>query len=237
MQREVREGVTLQLAEYGVPLLRRNQCPGDAWIRTACEQAVAHRAGLADLWACLAVAMALLASAPGCGERPAAQKTPIEPAVASPPTPREVALVVGDEKDLALLLEKHRGKVVLVDFWATWCVPCIAAFPHTVQLHRDLAGKGLAVIGVSLDDPDDKSQVTAFLTEKGAAFDNLISRHGNSSASVRAFQSPHGTVPHLRLYDRTGKLRASFPSGENDLTPEEVRRAVDALLAEPAGSV
>ena len=74
------------------------------------------------------------------------------------------------------------------------------------------------------------------MTEQDARFDNLISRDGNSTASVRAFRIPHGALPHLRVYDRSGKLRASLPPEGDELVPADVERAVRALLAEPASS-
>ena len=51
-------------------------------------------------------------------------------------------------------LSKFRGKVVLLDFWATWCGPCREATPHLVQLYRNFKGKGLEVIGMSVDRGD-----------------------------------------------------------------------------------
>src|SRR3569833_1919807 len=47
---------------------------------------------------------------------------------------------------------KYRGKVVLVDFWATWCVPCEAEIPHLVEWQKQYEGDGLLVVGLSMDD-------------------------------------------------------------------------------------
>ena len=49
-------------------------------------------------------------------------------------------------------LSSYRGKVVLLDFWATWCYPCREEIPHFVELHQKYADRGLQVIGVSMDD-------------------------------------------------------------------------------------
>ena len=51
-------------------------------------------------------------------------------------------------------IAKHRGKVVLVDFWATWCLPCVEQLPHTLELGQQMADRGLAVVTVSCDEPD-----------------------------------------------------------------------------------
>src|SRR5215207_11502461 len=55
--------------------------------------------------------------------------------------------------DLGHLVRAHKGKVVVVDFWADYCAPCKKAFPHLVQLHQKHARDGLVVISVNLDDP------------------------------------------------------------------------------------
>ena len=54
-----------------------------------------------------------------------------------------------------LSLSSYRGKVVLLDFWATWCVPCREETPHFVELQQKYAGRGLQIIGVSMDDSPD----------------------------------------------------------------------------------
>lgn len=54
-----------------------------------------------------------------------------------------------------LRLSSYRGKVVLLDFWATWCVPCREETPHFVELQQKYGGRGLQIIGVSMDDSPD----------------------------------------------------------------------------------
>ena len=66
----------------------------------------------------------------------------------SPNRQVEIHVQVADRQAFDALVEQRRGEVVLVDFWATWCIPCVQQFPHTVDLHRKYAGRGLAVISV-----------------------------------------------------------------------------------------
>jgi len=141
----------------------------------------------------------------------------------------EVKLEVIDKAGFAKVLEQHRGKVVLVDYWATWCRPCRELFPHTVELHKQFADRGLAVISVSFDDPDeDQSKVLKFLTEKAATFDNFISPHGVGSKSFEAFEIGDDGIPHFKLFDRQGKLRKTFAGDE----PQEIDLAIEELLGE-----
>jgi len=145
--------------------------------------------------------------------------------------PPPVAVRTADEAELARTLRQHRGEVVLVDFWATWCPGCLDLFPHTVELHKRFASRGLAVISVSFDDPeDDQASVLDFLTSQGAHFENFISRHGAGPKSAEAFEIENGTLPHFKLYDRKGVLRKTF--GEEPFEVEEIDRAVEELLAE-----
>lgn len=142
------------------------------------------------------------------------------------------SLVVGGVSEYNEFLSQHRGDVVLVDFWATWCVPCIKQFPHTVELHREYHGRGLAVLSVSLNEPKEQQQVAEFLTRHDAAFENLLSEYGGGTNAIEAFDLP-GPVPCYRIYDRAGKLRHEFsvdPRAERQFTPEDVAAAVQELL-------
>jgi thiol-disulfide isomerase/thioredoxin len=143
------------------------------------------------------------------------------------PVPVAVQLIDGPAFQKAVA--RHRGKVVLVDFWATWCGPCREGFPHVVELHRRYADRGLAVIAVSMDKLKDKPQVEKVLGEYGAAFECLLSRYdgmGSEVAEVFGFSA----LPHYQLYDRQGKLVKSFASGDSPIDPQEIDRAVEELL-------
>ena len=146
------------------------------------------------------------------------------------------SLEVVDAAGYQSVLDNHRGKVVLVDFWATWCVPCRQGFPHTVELSRAYADDGLAVISVSLDDPDEsKDAALEFLQEQHADFTNLISSLGSGTESVEAFDIDGGGVPHYKLYDREGALIRKFSSdGQSAIDPATVEAAVREALGLPA---
>jgi len=172
----------------------------------------------------------LLGCAPPAGSTPAPA-----PAVASPPAPLpEVRLRIADEKDLSALVAASRGRVVLVDCWATWCGPCIEQFPHTVELHRKLAGRGLTVISLSCDDPDNEEAVLTFLNRQQATFDNLLSRYGASEEGFNALNIKTGALPYYLLYDRQGQLREDLGSGTRTegLKVEELDKGVEQLLTE-----
>ncbi len=202
------------------------------------------------LGAALALSLALVPAFLGCGSggvgdparpaspQPAAGSATGAPSSAMPasvPGPAgELQVPLIDEKDLARVVEGLRGKVVLVDFWATWCGACVENFPHTVELYRRLGPQGLAVVAVSMDEPEDAPQVQKFLVRQDAGFLNFQSKLGGASEeAIARFQIRDGTLPHLRLYDRAGKLRHTFPSKESGkLDAQAIERAVRELLAE-----
>ncbi len=169
--------------------------------------------------AMLAVAGALLFA--GCGRG-------VAPTTAKPAD--QILLTTIDSRGLAEAVQRHRGKVVLVEFWATWCVPCVELFPHTVALQRRLADRGLAVIAVSMDDAEQRGAVLHFLRGRRAAFDNFISSYGVGSEGFDAFAISDGALPHLKLYDRDGRVHATFASGGRALAPEKIESAVEELL-------
>ncbi len=146
-----------------------------------------------------------------------------------------VALVDGSNQTLADWITKHHGKVVLVDFWATWCGPCVKEFPHLVELSNKHRDAGLAVISVSMNEPKDRPSVLDFLERQKADFENLLPEYGAGSKFLEAFDL-RGDVPFYKLYDSKGVLRFSFsedPSGiENCESIEKIDSRVEALLKE-----
>lgn len=179
------------------------------------------------------VAVALLGLVVGCREsEPVGKKAlPGDEAAAGPP----VTVRVADGPEVEQAIGKHRGQVVLVDFWATWCPPCKELFPHTVALHKRRAGQGLVVMSVSLDDPSMESAVREFLQAHGATFENFISRHGASPESTQAFGIENDTLPFFKLYDRNGKLQTTLGGGTR-VEAEDVDRAVEELLSQKSSA-
>src|SRR5437773_7141377 len=113
------------------------------------------------------------------------QRVAKPPAAASAVMPESIKLTVGDAKALDELIARHKGEIVFVDYWATWCGPCVQNFPHTVELAKKYRERGLATIGVSLDRPDEQEKVREFLAKQGADFENVLSQH--ETVGQRAF--------------------------------------------------
>lgn len=121
-------------------------------------------------------------------------------------------------------LEEARGKVVLVDFWATFCAPCLHSFPK-YQALVDQFGGNLVVIAVSVDDTDtDKVQIDDFLQATGARFSVVWDKEHQTA---RAYQLPR--MPSSFIVDQAGIIR-HVHSGYSRDTVEEMSRQIKALL-------
>jgi thiol-disulfide isomerase/thioredoxin len=101
-------------------------------------------------------------------------------------------------------LEQWRGKVVVVNFWATWCAPCREEIPLFVKLQKKYGERGLQFVGVAIDQPD---KVRPFAAELGMNYPVLI---GGADAIelTRALGNRAGVLPYTVIVDRDGKVRS-----------------------------
>jgi len=102
-------------------------------------------------------------------------------------------------------LEDYRGKVVLVDFWATWCPPCRLSIPELVRLQESYAGQGLVILGISLDDPGQADN--AFLQAFKEKFRmNYPVLRGNQRVARDYFGEERMGIPTMFVVNREGRI-------------------------------
>lgn len=152
-------------------------------------------------------------------------------------TTTPVSVRVGGSDEYAQMLAEHKGNIVLVDFWATWCVPCVKQLPHTIELSKQHADRGLRVFTVNFDDPEaDQAKVQQFLEKRQAGLATLISKYGVGTESTEAFEMVGGgALPGYKLYDRQGRLRFTFCENPAEGEAAEPVEMIDQRVAELLG--
>jgi thioredoxin-like negative regulator of GroEL len=126
-------------------------------------------------------------------------------------------------------VQQNKGKVVVVEFWATYCRSCKDYFSRLVELNDKYAGEGLAVISFSLDDPTDldaQERALRFLKEQKATFTNLSLASNEKSEHWWRHLGLRG-IPAIFVYDRDGKRVQEFYGA--DKYPEVEKLVVQLL--------
>jgi thiol-disulfide isomerase/thioredoxin len=114
-----------------------------------------------------------------------------------------------------------RGKVVLLDFWATWCAPCLAQLPVLRRLDEDLGPRGLAMVGINIEGAAARRAVDDIVREARLRYPTVL-----DEGEVQRLYAAR-VLPHLVLIDRDGNLRRVFLGR----TPEaEIAQAVEEAL-------
>jgi thiol-disulfide isomerase/thioredoxin len=129
---------------------------------------------------------------------------------------------------------KHRGKVVVVDFWAHNCFPCRKAFPHFLDMHKKYSDKGLVVITVALEvEKTDKAinSGNKFLTDNNSPFRSLLL---DEPVDLWAKQFDYASLPFYYVFDRKGKWvrYRAFDAPESGVDYDALEKLVVKMLAE-----
>jgi peroxiredoxin len=123
-------------------------------------------------------------------------------------------------------LSDHRGKVVLVNFWATWCVPCAAELPHLQRLYEAYADQGFVVLAISMDGPESVAEVVPRARRYGLTFPVLL----DEETRVVAVYNPKRSAPFTALIGPDGAVvetREGYSAGDEIAIEADIQ----ALLA------
>src|SRR5574341_507697 len=122
-----------------------------------------------------------------------------------------------NEAGLRKLIKNASGKVVLVNFWATWCEPCVEEFPDLMKLAREFQPHGLEIIFVSIDDPEEiEAKVLPFLKAQNVPFRTYIKQAKDDEAFINAIDAKwSGAIPATFIYDMNGALVKRLVAQQN----------------------
>ncbi len=125
-------------------------------------------------------------------------------------------------------VRQHPSRVKVVNFWATWCVPCREEFPDLVRAGQTFKDRGMEMIFVSADFPDQEADVIAFLKEQGVEGVTFLKKDGDDDAFISAFDPEWmGELPVTFVYDAEGDKRHAWLG---PTTFDEVSQQVTPLL-------
>lgn len=134
-------------------------------------------------------------------------------------------------KDEPFALSELRGKVVLLDFWATWCGPCVAAIPEIQKISQEFADQGVVVVGVNQDGEGMEEKVAEFLADKEITFTQVMDLTDEIGGMYEV-----AAIPTTVLIDREGVVQAYHVGfGGGDVYRDEIRRVLAGeALEKPA---
>lgn len=125
-------------------------------------------------------------------------------------------------------LTRYRGRVVLLNLWATWCAPCRAELPHLDQLQRNLGTDGLTVLTVATDDAPSNALVSFFRHLGIRSLNPLSDPAGHAAGAFGAYDG----LPWSFIIDRQGNLRG-YIAGAADWTGKQAHDMLKYYLAQP----
>ncbi|MEO8797428.1 MAG: TlpA disulfide reductase family protein [Polyangiaceae bacterium] len=133
-----------------------------------------------------------------------------------------------DTNGATLHLSDYLGKdVVLLDFWATWCQPCLEEMPHLRRIYEANKSRGFVVIGVSMDGPETVAEVPSFAQRNRLTFPIVL----DQDSHVASVYNPRKSAPLSVLIDRSGKVvmvHEGYNPGDEQSIAAEIEKALAA---------
>jgi len=123
-------------------------------------------------------------------------------------------------------LSEHKGKVLVLDLYATWCEPCRQSIPHLIEIHRRYEAKGLQLVGLNVGGPDDRVKVASFAAE----FHITYPLGFPDQPLTDLLLADTTSIPQTYVFNREGKLLKRF-IGYDDSMPAQLDQVIQSELA------
>ena len=120
-------------------------------------------------------------------------------------------------------LEDYRGKIVLLDFWATWCMPCRIAIPELVKVQKNYRSKGLIILAISLDDQNNCDNQCLLDYKKKQKLNFKVLR-GDLKVLVDYFNTPSIAIPTSIIVDKKGQIVSTHQGYKPGLIEQEIKK-------------
>lgn len=133
------------------------------------------------------------------------------------------ALNLPGTDDPAIDLGRWRGQPLVVNFWATWCAPCVEEMPELSELQQQYQAKGLQILGIGIDSPEN---IRKFSEQRPVVYPLLIAGAGGSELS-RRFGNSSGGLPYTVVIDRSGRVQTRI-IGRFKL--DQLRGAIESVV-------
>ncbi len=152
---------------------------------------------------------------------PPSTTLPIPPAKSA-----EMGWILGD--GTRARIADYRGKVLVLDFYATWCEPCRRSIPRLIALQQNLEAKGLQVVGLNVGGPDDRTRVSNFAVELGIPYPLGFP----DKALTDLFLSGDQTIPQTFVFGKDGRLLKRFIGYDKTIESELEKLINEAVNAQ-----
>jgi len=183
----------------------------------------------------------LVIAASGCGDREVSSPATTKQAIPSTattnqstattqqpipsPVPQQIRTVTA--KQIRALVDESKGKVVVVNFWATWCPPCVREFPALIKAHEQYHGKGVNMFAVSMNSPEEKAEIDEFLQTHKPPFPIYLKEAQDATFNETVLKDWFGEMPMTLVFDTAGKRVLAHTA---EITFEKLSSTVDPLL-------
>lgn len=144
--------------------------------------------------------------------------------------PRTIAVKPVTSAELQDIIRHRNGKVLVLNVWATWCLPCIEEFPDLVKISSTYDASKVEVIGVSIDYADEvKTKVRPFLKKHRVLFPIYLAQFASQERFIDSIEkSWNGAIPATFIYDRSGNQKFSLIGGQTFVS---FQSRIDSALA------